>query len=241
MYFGKSRLKGADSASFQVIGPYWGKDSKSVYYGSTRLAGADPATFAILSSHNRLATDGTRYFDGGTEIPREQAYPHGSRIPGYPLGSAKNKEQIVDYLCRGATPQDRMALHAACGKGDMEIIKILLDAGCDPRIADPNPCLSELYCKNYMEVARLLFQAGANVNQVRAYSPFEPKKEVFASHHPLESALHARRFDLAEFLISAGSDINTETSEGQRLINHFRRLGNMQAVDYLKEKGAIDL
>jgi hypothetical protein len=241
-YFEKWRLNSADAPSFEVIPPLWGKDKKSVFYGETRLSGADPQSFTVLSSHDFLAKDANHYYDRQNEVPRDHAFPHGSSIAGYPLSWVKDAAVAADCLRRGATPHDRLALHAACREGNSEMVKLLLDAGCDTRITDANQnsCLTELYCKNYLEIARLLIKAGADPNYMQEYSPAQhgPRLNAGALHHPLEDALFQKRFDLADYLISAGADINAKTGEGCRLIDSFRKLDNAAAVDYLKAKGA---
>jgi hypothetical protein len=241
VYFERTRIDGADASSFEVMPPLWGKDKKSVFYGETRLAGADPGSFVVLSSHDYLASDGIHYYDRQREIPREMAYPHGSTVPGYPLSSAKDAAQAADYLRRGATPHDRLALAAACRNGNTEMVKLLLAAGCDPRIADAgqNSCLTELYGGNYLEIAKLLIGAGANANHMEQYSPAKHGKWLNAAalHHPLEQALFLKRFDLADYLISVGADMNATTGEGIALIDYFRKLNNTAAVDFLKDRG----
>jgi ankyrin repeat protein len=220
----------------------WGKDKKSVYYGETRLPGADPQTFTILSSHDFLAKDANHYYDRQKQVPRDHTFPLGSPIPGYPLACVKDAAIAADYLRRGATPHDRLALHAACREGNTEMVKLLLDAGCDPRIADAghNSCLTELSFKNYLEIAKLLIQAGANPSHRVEYSPARHGSWLNAAalHLPLEQALFQKRFDLAEYLISVGADVTAKTGEGYRLVDHFRKLNNTAAVDYLVANGA---
>jgi hypothetical protein len=42
------------------------------------------------------------------------------------------------------------------------MVRLLLNAGCKPEIVDEghNSCLTEMFCKNYMEIAKLLIEAG---------------------------------------------------------------------------------
>ncbi|MGL6073536.1 MAG: DKNYY domain-containing protein [Fimbriiglobus sp.] len=242
VYFEKSRLQGADAPTFEVIPPHWGKDKKSVYYGETRLPSADPQSFVVLSSHDYLAEDATHYYDRQSEIPREQAFRHGSPIAGYPLSWVTDVTKAADYLRRGATPHDRLALNAACRKGNTEMVKLLLAAGCDPRITDAgqNSCLTDLCYQNYLEIAKLLIEAGADVNHMQEYSPTQHGKWLNAAalYHPLQQALFQGRWDLADYLISVGADIHAKTGEGYRLIDYFRKLNNKAAVNYLVAQGA---
>src|SRR6185436_14280226 len=100
-------------------------------------------------------------------------------------------------------------------------LKLLIGAGCDLRTVDGdwNSCLTEMYCKNYMEVAKLLVQAGADVNHMPVYN-LDPA----ARRSPLESALFHQRFDLADYLLSAGADIHVRTGQGYRLADWFREV-----------------
>jgi hypothetical protein len=242
VYFEKTRLKGAHAPTFQVLPPLWGKDKNNVYYAETRLPGADPESFVVLSSHDYLAMDAAHYYDRHSEIPREQAFRHGSQIPGYPLSSVTDVTKAADYLRRGATPHDRLALNRACKEGNTEMVKLLLDAGCDPRITDAgqNSCLTDLCYQNYLEIAKLLIEAGANVNHMQEYSPTQHGNWLNAAalYHPLQLALFQSRFDLADYLISVGADIHAKTGEGYRLMDYFRKFNNKAAVDYLLAKGA---
>jgi hypothetical protein len=242
VFYEKWRLKGADAQSFEVIPPLWGKDKKSAFYGESRLAGADPKSFVVLSSQDFLGKDANHYYDRQNEVLRDHAFPHGSPIPGYPLAWVDDPVLAAEYLRREATPHDRSALNAACRKGNTEMVKLLLGAGCDPRITDAghNSCLTELYCKNYLEIAKLLIEAGANANHAQEYSPAQhgPWINAGALHNPLEDALFKKRFDLADYLISVGADISAKMGEGYRLVDYFRKLNNTAAVNYLLAKGA---
>jgi hypothetical protein len=242
VYFEKSRLKKADPATFEVIPPHWGRDKNGVFYGNARLPQAHPATFSILSSHDFLTKDANHFYCRAEEIPREKAYPHGSTVPGYPLAGVKDATVAADYLRRGATPHDQLALHAACRASDVQMVKLLLDAGCNPKLtdADTNSCLTTLYGKNYLKIAKMLVEAGADPNHAQEWSQATHGSFLNAAAlpNPLESALFEKRFDLADYLVSVGSDVNGKTGEGRSFIEHFRNLNNTAAVEYLLAKQA---
>ena len=240
VYYELSRLKDADSRSFEVIPPHWGRDKKSVFYQGGRLPDADPQTFEILASQDYLWKDANHYYCRDVVIQRDQAFPHGSPIAGYPLSLVKDLAGAADYLRRGATPHDRSLLSFECSKGNTEMVRLLLNAGCKPEIVDQgqNSCLTEMHCKNYMEIAKLLIEAGADPNHMIEYSPDQPAWLAATLRPPLQHALHQKWFDLADYLISVGADINAKTGEGYRLIDYFRRLNNTAAVDYLLSKVA---
>jgi hypothetical protein len=240
VYYQNSRLKDADAQSFEVIPPHWGRDKKSVFYQGGRLPEADPQTFEILASQDYLWKDASHYYCRDVVIQRDQAFPHGSPIAGYPLSMVKDLAVAADYLRRGATPHDRSVLSFECSKGNTEMVRLLLNAGCKPEIVDQgqNSCLTEMYCKNYMEIAKLLIEAGADPNHMIDYSPDQPAWLAATLRPPLQHALHQKWFDLADYLISVGADINAKSGEGERLIDYFRRLNNQAAVDFLVSKGA---
>jgi hypothetical protein len=240
VYYDTLRLKDADSRSFEVIPPLWGRDKKRVFYQGSHLSGADPQTFEILASHNYLSKDASHYYCRDAEIQRDQAFPHGSSVAGYPLEGVTDPTVAAEYLRRGATPHDPSVLSAACRKGDADMVRLLLNAGCKPRLADEgrNSCLTELFCKNYLEIAKLLIEAGADPNRMIEPSPLQHGRPIYAGISPLYHALWKNWFDLADYLISVGADINTTTDEGEPLTDYFRRTNNAAAVAYLLNKGA---
>jgi hypothetical protein len=75
---------------------------------------------------------------------------------------------------------------------------------------------------------------------MQEYSPTQHGKWLNAAalHHPLEFALSQKRFDLADYLTSAGADVNAKTARGDCLIDHFRKLNHTSAVDFLTNHGA---
>lgn len=63
MTIGKpSKLPKADSASFQVVGPRFGRDFKAAYFERFRIPRADPAGLSFLGG--LYCTDGERVFHG---------------------------------------------------------------------------------------------------------------------------------------------------------------------------------
>jgi len=242
VYFEKNRVKGADPQTFQVIDGLWAHDKKAVYYGAGKIDGADPSSFQVISSYDLLGKDAEDFFWANRRIDRSMAIPPGGTVPGFPLASAASMEQFRSYLERGATPNDPLALQTACRTGNTDAVRLMLEAGCNPNVTDAsqNSALIHLPYGNYMEVAKLLVEAGANVNQMRLYSPFEDHDYLrkWGIYSPLEMALFHDRLDLAEYLISNGANVNTETGSGEKLIRHFRKLNKAKVVEFLNSHGA---
>jgi ankyrin repeat protein len=131
--------------------------------------------------------------------------------------------------------------------GNIEAVRLMLEAGCDPNLHDGNrnSALCEVvYAKNHLELAKLLIDAGADVNQMEPYSPFGDsleKRVRRANYSPLEMAVFHKRWDLAEYLLARGANIDIETGDGERLVKYFRRLERHDAVEWLINHGAIGL
>jgi hypothetical protein len=246
VYFEQARVKQADPKSFVVVPPFWAVDENHVFCMSSEIPQADQTRFKVLSSGDYLSTDGSRFFNRNQEVSRDAAYPYGSAVPGYPLATARSQEQAIDYLRRGATPQDALALHGACVRGDFDRVKLLLEAGCNPQIVDAereSSILGDVYGPQSLAIIQALVAAGADVNHIK---PFDPAKNetlmtLAARYHPLQSALFRNQYEVAEFLIAQGAHVDAETGEGLRLIQYMRKVGNAKAVQFLLDHGAVDL
>jgi hypothetical protein len=262
-YFNSAKIPGADAASFQILNDTWATDRRHAYSAGRRIAKADVNSFQVLNG--LYAKDANYcYYLGGiikeADAKSFQVLDDGSCVSEYhngfgdhvhteksAAGFAADEKQVFHYVFTIGKPcvlkkAHRASLNAACRVGNTEMVKLLLDAGCDPRITDAghNSCLTELYCNNHLEIAKLLVEAGADVNHMEEYSPAKHGALLNAGalRRPLEHALFQRRFDLADYLISVGADVNATTGEGYRLVDFFRRLNNAAAVDYLVGKGA---
>jgi len=82
-------------------------------------------------------------------------------------------------------------------------------------------------------------QRAADVNHLATYSR-EYHGESFNGAAPAPSfrdRADSDQFDLADYLISAGANVNATTGEGYSLIDYFRRQNDASAVAYLAAKG----
>src|SRR5690348_7845452 len=80
-----------------------------------------------------------------------------------------------------------------------------------------------------MPVIKLLLEAGADVN-------------AGGGRMPLEAALVAGKWEIAEFLVANGADVNGLARTGQRLLEYAKSLTNAKRmIDFLQDHGAADL
>ncbi len=242
VYYEKAAVKGADPNSFEVIGRFWSRDRKAIYYCGTKIPSAEPSSFRVVSSYDFLGQDAKGFFDQAKKIHPAMAIPPGGSVPGYPLRTAKDMTMFRSYLERGATPNDSMALHQACRAGDLEKLQLLISAGCNPNLGDHagNSALVEVIpAKNYMDLARLLVAAGADVNQM-AYDSAASSMQQATVYSPLERALTAEKWDLAEYLVSQGASVNIAKGNGESLIGYYtRHKKGAKIVEFLKKHGVI--
>jgi uncharacterized protein len=97
-------------------------------------------------------------------------------------------------------------LYSAAACGDVEVVKLLLDAGAKPDAAISvrfprggdysDAALHAASCEGHLDVVRALLAAGADVNKLTA-----------AGHTPLDLATSASRSDVAEVLRRAGGTL----------------------------------
>lgn len=97
---------------------------------------------------------------------------------------------------RGRTP---LYSFAATGGSDIEIAKMLLAAGANPRIEDENHDTALPYVAETgrIELGELLIAAGADVNHVEG-----------SGWNALHLAVHHQRQEFVKLLIAAGADVN---------------------------------
>ncbi|KAF4810565.1 Ankyrin repeat and KH domain-containing protein 1 [Colletotrichum siamense] len=125
------------------------------------------------------------------------------------------------------------ALQAASGRGDIELVKLLLSAGvnvnaeaCDYR----QTALEAASEGGHINVVELLLFAGANVNAQSANG---------SGRTALQAASHGGHIEVVERLLSAGANVNADPSEfGQTALRVASDAGHIEVVERLLSAGA---
>lgn len=112
------------------------------------------------------------------------------------------------------------ALPAASGKGDAEIVRILLDAGADVETLDGNP-LNIAAMNGHKDVVDLLVERGADVNAGKAQA--------------LRFAADKGHTDIVKSLLKAGADVHANDDGA---LEWAACHGHAETVDVLLEAGA---
>jgi hypothetical protein len=118
----------------------------------------------------------------------------------------------------------------AAKKGDLAVVKMLLDKGADPKSKEKDGATSLMYAavEGHLAVARLLLDKGADVNARDS-----------AGWSPLIGATLGNRLAVAELLLEEGADINAkENVYGWSALIHAVVKGNSQIIGLLLDKGA---
>ena len=130
----------------------------------------------------------------------------------------------------GSTP-----LHQAASMRKGDSIEYLIESGADVNAVTKSG-VSVLHTSighpSYIELVRMLIEAGANVN----YGT--PKYEVF----PLHYAMDENQFRIFDLLIDAGADVNAIGDQGNSILHVAKKRDTKQYfIDILEELGAKDI
>ena len=150
----------------------------------------------------------------------------------------KNLEGIKEIIEQGVDVNGldeigNTALCSAASGGDLEIVRVLLEAGADRNLApEPDPDEDDsdppLWFANSAEVTKLLIDAGANIN-------FQ------SSSGDTILIITARRwgaFKKMKVLLENGADINAKDNDGNTALGLAREVGNTKIAKLLVEAGA---
>lgn len=124
-------------------------------------------------------------------------------------------------------------LLAACALGDAKIARDLLQAGADPNkpckegFDGVTPLVMTVGVSRSVEVASLLIDAGANVND-----------EWSEDTTPIFETTADQFYDLAKLLIDRGAKVNVRMSNGLTPLMYAARNGASRCVDLLLDAGA---
>jgi ankyrin repeat protein len=121
------------------------------------------------------------------------------------------------------------ALTLACYKGNLEMVRFLLEAGADHehKTEEMHTALMEASMDGHLEVARLLIESGARVNM-----------PVDSFESPLTLAACAGHVELALLLLENGANIEEVNDEGYTPLMEGAREGHEEMVALLLSQGS---
>ncbi|KAF7854142.1 uncharacterized protein EAF02_011760 [Botrytis sinoallii] len=123
------------------------------------------------------------------------------------------------------------AMHYAAANGHIEIVRILIEAGANASISQPdddyNTPLDLAARKGHKEVLKFLLENGADING----------NSVGAN--ALHTAARAGMKDMVQFLLNAGAQVNATSSIKGDALQSASSEGRVEVVKLLLENGAI--
>lgn len=160
---------------------------------------------------------------------------------------------------------DRNALYCAYEKYNKDAMKLLLAAGANPNTIynswEHEPLLFQTIYENQPDIAKLLIDAGADVNfkdkdgnsvLTLAVNRSEKIAEMLLNNKdininvqypydqstPLHVAANKGNIKLVKLLLSKGANVNAVDKDGETPLREAAKGGNIDTVKYLIEKGA---
>ena len=145
------------------------------------------------------------------------------------FGEADNNNDDVDQDQKQQTP-----LTFACQKGNLEIVKLLIETGG-----------AEVKKKDKKTV-RPLYQACLSGNQyLVTYLVTEQKADInkpgWNKFTPVYAAVEKDNLDLLKYLVSEGADLSVQCSRGGLVRHAAYRHGAMKCLDYLLDEKKLDV
>ena len=123
----------------------------------------------------------------------------------------------------------RYPLLISCRKGNLNIIKYLIEHGADPNVHNINDYTSIMAACHYghLDVVKLLMEYGANLHLVNKLGD----SALFISYK-------YGHYDITKYLLDSGIDINTRGKYGTSLLMKACERCHYKFVKYLVSKGA---
>lgn len=146
---------------------------------------------------------------------------------------SKGQKGVVRNLLRkGANPNerylDRTPIHLAASKGDVDILKILIDAGAKVDVRSPHGStpLESAVLNGHLKVVQMIVEHGANIDSQdsRYYTPL---------HH----ATTLNRLEIVKYLVEKGADIRAKVYDGSLAIHIAAMNDNREIVELFLNKG----
>lgn len=138
---------------------------------------------------------------------------------------------------RSTQTDDRPALVVAAEKGQIAVVKSLLEAKTEVNKRDKqgNTALMFACYKGYVTIVELLLAAGADVNAGNGYST---ALSMAVSDPPDVSKSRAIATKIAAMLIDRGADVQARNDYGWTVLLEASRQGHTEVVKMLLDKGA---
>jgi ankyrin repeat protein len=129
-------------------------------------------------------------------------------------------------------------LHYACEQGNEEMVRLLLEHGADPSMADNRGCAS-LHLVSSPKIAELLLEAGADPNADCTLRNFNDTFSWYFVGTPLHVAARRGATDMLRILHKYGADINRrDFVTGHTALLFATETGNQEGVKTLLKLGA---
>ncbi len=141
----------------------------------------------------------------------------------------KQKQSLLQLFTMGIPFTSDCYAHYIA-KDDSEICQLFADAGmlCTARTSDGTPLISIATRNNCFEKVLWLYEQGADINAVSADRGYSPVMD----------AVWRKNFQITDFFISKGADLNLISSDGQPILVLAVGNGDAKIVDLLLKNGA---
>lgn len=176
-----------------------------------------------------------RVFPRGESAKRDDAMKDNRRTPlvwAIEEGLTSIATALLENKAADVDVKDRdnwTPLMWASEKGNLEVVKLLLNGGANVRSKDKDGWTSFLAAsqEGHIEVVKLLLEKGSNVN--------EKDKDNYT---PLMAAACFGHEPVVKLLLEKGADINAKDNSGRTALKIASKNGHTQIVELLKAHGA---
>jgi uncharacterized protein len=193
----------------------------------------------LLLAFNACAEDVTT-----ASKPRPEAAQQLVKLRGYEFDEksfhaaarASDMMAITAFLDGGinvnaqSVPDGRTALISAAARGDLQVVKALVERGADVNVKDNKgyTALNHAIEARYDEVSEVLLN----------HPQLDPNARGRNGVTTLMSYVWRERKDAVQKLLDRGADVNAQDNDGDAALHGAAQSGNVEIVDMLIAKGA---